>query len=78
MGANRGYDSNAEPTAPPGIKSDRLLVDDLIEIYIEPKSSGPRITCRVSSPEIEIIISPIVSLKEFQYLQCSIMIAETD
>jgi hypothetical protein len=25
MGANRRYDSNAEPTEPPGIKSDRLL-----------------------------------------------------
>jgi hypothetical protein len=25
VGANRRYDSNVEPTEPPGIKSDRLL-----------------------------------------------------
>jgi len=34
MGANRRYDSNVEPTEPPGIKSDRLLVPPVIDLEL--------------------------------------------
>src|ERR1035437_9590718 len=50
-GANRRYDSNVEPTGPPGLKSDRLLESHLCA---SGKAIQPLVTIRMSGEPVRV------------------------